>query len=326
MKKKISHDYVVKLHKVLDVEGKDSLYMVMEYFPSGSLIQLVQSHQVHHSHDHPQIGLEIDLARKYFCQLIIGIDYLHCNHIIHYDIKPDNILLSSDKKQIKVVDFGVSAMFTKSGDEALVSRTIGSPAFLSPELIKSQPASGTAADIWAMGVTLYFMLTGNLPFPTDQIMEMYEAIESKAPPIPDEWDASLVGLMSDLLDKNPETRINMSDLKRHPWVTQFGKLSIPSAPSGCQSNQRQESSSDQTQSERMNNPWNLTDRELRESFKFGITNQCPTTKPIFLEILETSLKSCWKAHQSQICRRKELFFKEFHHQLSQRTKMCSSSS
>jgi serine/threonine protein kinase len=202
---------------VLDVAGEDSLYMVMEYCPGGSLMRLVQ--ETHHEKEKvlllsrsgpqqqqaspeeqskegvvavdPAGGLDEDMARRYFRQLVVGIDYLHRNEIIRslvfsrrsfmsevcikvdaaadgnergffffsdYDIKPDNLLLSSDRKQLKVVDFGISAMFVKPGDDSSSSssRTMGSPAFLSPELINSaqsaSPVSGTAADIWAMGM------------------------------------------------------------------------------------------------------------------------------------------------------------------------------
>lgn len=288
----------------------------------------------------PAGGLDEDMARRYFRQLVVGIDYLHRNEIIHYDIKPDNLLLSSDRKQLKVVDFGISAMFVKPGDDSSSSssRTMGSPAFLSPELINSaqsaSPVSGTAADIWAMGVTLYFMLTASLPFVSDQIMVMYSAIETQAPAIPDEWDAALVDLMSKIFDKHPASRIKMAELKRHPWVTNEGKLmplssssnSHPGFPNSSPSARRGRWDSEiGTSSQRAL----VTEKELKESVRSGFTNRCP----VFSELVENALKlSAWipgasstlslphhPPHSHLLRRRKELFFKEFHRQINERT-------
>ncbi|KAG0145038.1 hypothetical protein CROQUDRAFT_707322, partial [Cronartium quercuum f. sp. fusiforme G11] len=146
--KKVKHPNIVKLREVLDVVGEDSLYMVLEYCRGGPLIVLKEDN-----------SLPIDMCRKYFRQLIIGIDYLHRNMIIHHDIKPDNILLSSDRKQIKIADFGISAIFNKQLENNQVKQIIGSPAFLSPELIL-EGKSGTESDIWAMGlfISLFFFL------------------------------------------------------------------------------------------------------------------------------------------------------------------------
>ncbi|KAA1107229.1 hypothetical protein PGT21_006928 [Puccinia graminis f. sp. tritici] len=358
--KKIRHQNLVRLYEVLDVEGEDSLYMVMEYCPGGSLMRLVQETRQqklaqlglldHHYLEERKgegdllsgaVGLDLDLARKYFRQLVLGIDYLHRNEIIHYDIKPDNLLLSSDKKQLKVVDFGISAMFVKPGDDSTVSRTIGSPAFLSPELIRAAqsdlPVSGTAADIWAMGVTLYFMLTGALPFPSDQMMAMYEAIETKAPAIPDEWDGPLIDLMSRILDKQPSSRIKMSELREQEWVTNGGKLaglsptiihtssrsslktSNPNPdPTRSLKDEEKEQDDDDEKGDRTTK---VTETDLKESFRFGFTNRCP----VFSELVDNALKlSSWIPLSSSYCspsssssssnqpllgRRKELFFK-----------------
>jgi len=340
--KKIRHHNLVKLHEVLDVEGEDSLYMVMEYCPGGSLMRLVQ--ETHQIKIHQQCsdqkedslllnaGLDLDLARKYFRQLVAGIDYLHRNEIIHYDIKPDNLLLSSDKKQLKVVDFGISAMFAKPGDDSTVSRTIGSPAFLSPEIIHAAqsevPVSGTATDIWAMGVTLYFMLTGSLPFPSDQIMVMYEAIETQAPAIPDEWDGPLVDLISRILDKEPTSRIKMAELKQHVWVTNGGKAVPWGASSVSLCSLTGSPGRAAGEEEHAGRAAQITEKDLKESLRFGFTNRCP----IFSELVDNAITlSSWipgssssssshAPNQSPLGRRKELFFKEFHRQITELTK------
>ncbi|KAI7935048.1 hypothetical protein MJO29_016311 [Puccinia striiformis f. sp. tritici] len=341
--KKINHTHLVRLHEVLDIENQDSLYMVMEFCPGGTLQKLVQLHAstsvitttLPERPDSDKIdlspksnGIGPVIARKYFRQIVLGIDYLHRNEIIHYDIKPENILLTSNQEQIKIVDFGISSMFKKPGDDSSSSKTrvIGSPAFLSPELINSSHkedglVSGTATDIWAMGVTLYFMLTGSLPFPTDDIMLMYEAIETHAPIIPEEWDAEIVDLMSKILDKHADSRLKMAALKRHNWVTDSGRLSAltSTTPARPRSASRFSSTSGSGKN-------GVTDKDLKESFRFGFTNRCP----VFSELVSNALKlsQSWKAsHCSSPSssnltgRRRELFFKEFNRQISERTKL-----
>lgn len=93
-----------------------------------------------------------------------ALEYLHYNQVAHRDIKPDNILLTEDRRVCKLVDFGVSAI-AKPGDDRTES-TVGTPAFRSPEMctVKHGKISTFAADIWALGVTTYCMLTGRLPF------------------------------------------------------------------------------------------------------------------------------------------------------------------
>lgn len=115
---------------------------------------------------------------------------------------------------LKIVDFGVSEMFEKAKDMR-TSKSAGSPAFLPPELCvaKHGDVSGKAADIWSMGVSLYCLRYGRIPFECDRVLEMYEAIKTEEPKFPPNENPDFVDLMGRLMEKDPEKRIKMPELR-----------------------------------------------------------------------------------------------------------------
>lgn len=202
--KKLDHPNVVRLWEVLDDPDQDSLFMVFDLCENGSIIDIRLSGRTE--------PLPEELCRKYFSQLILGIEYLHESGVIHRDIKPENLLLSRDNT-LKIVDFGVSSMFTSGNDQ--IKSSAGSPAFMSPELINGDRPyiSGRACDIWSMGVVLYCMCFGCLPFTGDTILDVYTAIREATPEIPEGTDPDLHHLLLQLLSKDPDMRIKMPSLR-----------------------------------------------------------------------------------------------------------------
>lgn len=131
---------------------------------------------------------------------------------------------------LKIVDFGVSEMFEKQS-EMLTAKSAGSPAFLPPELCvtKHGDISGKAADIWSMGVSLYCLRFGCIPFERSGVLELYEAIRNDSPDIDPDHEPEFSDLMKRLLEKDPKKRIKMVELREHPWVTKNGKDPLLSA-------------------------------------------------------------------------------------------------
>jgi len=213
--KKLNHHNLVSLYEVLDDPNEDSLYMVMEMCKKGVIMKVGMNETAD--------PYDVESCRCWFRDMILGIEYLHAQGVAHRDIKPDNLLLTEDD-ELKIVDFGVSEIFEKASD-MLSAKSAGSPAFLPPELCVSShgTVSGKAADIWSMGVTLYCLCFGRVPFEKTNILELYESIKVESLEIPDDTDPELRDLIIRILDKDPESRIKMSAIRIHPWVTKSGK-------------------------------------------------------------------------------------------------------
>ncbi|KAK7908572.1 hypothetical protein PG985_015875 [Apiospora marii] len=223
--KKLNHPNLVQLIEVLDDPEEDSLWMVLEMCKKGVVMKV--------GLDDRADPYPVERCRHWFRDLILGIEYLHAQGVIHRDIKPDNLLLTEDDV-LKIVDFGVSEIFEKP-DVMMTAKSAGSPAFLPPELCiaKHGDVSGKAADIWAMGVTLYCLKYGRLPFKRDNVLDMYEAIRNDQPEIPDDETPEFRDLITRLLDKDASTRIEMSEIREHPWVTLNGSDPLLSEVENC---------------------------------------------------------------------------------------------
>lgn len=223
--KKLDHNNVVALSEVLDDPQEDSLYMVMEYCKKGVVMKVGLDERAEPYGD--------EACRCWFRDMILGIEYLHHQGIIHRDIKPDNCLITEDDV-LKIVDFGVSEMFEKESAMA-TAKSAGSPAFMPPELCVARhgAVSGRAADIWSMGVTLYCLRYGHIPFEKTGMLELYESIRQDDVSLADEHDPNFADLMRRILEKDPEKRITMDELRAHPWVTQNGADPLLSAEENC---------------------------------------------------------------------------------------------
>ncbi|PLW49485.1 hypothetical protein PCASD_01949 [Puccinia coronata f. sp. avenae] len=220
--KKLAHPNIVSLLEVIDTD-QDSLFFVLELCPYGPVMQ------IHANQAAESERLTESSARNVFRQIILGIEYLHFNQVIHRDIKPDNILYFENPKthpfpRCKIVDFGVSESFAKPGDDRM-HKSAGSPAFLAPEVCLGigEGVHGRIIDIWAMGITLYALVCGRLPFEALSQMELCDKIIHDTPEFPAHLSESLLDLLRRLLNKAPRKRIQMEELRGASWVTEEGQ-------------------------------------------------------------------------------------------------------
>ena len=206
--KKLNHGNLVSLIEVLDDPDEDSLYMVLEMCKKGVVMKVGIGERAD--------PYDNEACRCWFRDLILGIEYLHAQGVVHRDIKPDNLLLTDDDV-LKIVDFGVSEIFEKDS-EMMTAKSAGSPAFLPPELCvaKHGDISGKAADVWSMGVTLYCLRFGHIPFEKEGVLQLYESIKTDEVDMNSEVtevDPKFVDLMKRLLEKDPSKRIKIPELR-----------------------------------------------------------------------------------------------------------------
>lgn len=199
----IKHPNVVELYEVM--ASKTKIYFVMENAKGGELFSKVAKGK-----------LKEDAARRYFQQLISAVDYCHSRGVYHRDLKPENLLLD-ENGNLKVSDFGLSALAESKHQDGLLHTTCGTPAYVAPEVINRKGYDGSKADIWSCGVILYVLLAGYLPFHDSNLMEMYRKIGKGDFKFPNWFGPEVRRLLSKILDPNPNTRISIAKIMDNSW-------------------------------------------------------------------------------------------------------------
>lgn len=206
--KELDHPNIVKLVEVIDDCENDRLYMILEYVEGRGMFE----------GPGPTGGIGEDNAQKYFRGLVAGVMYLHNRRIIHGDIKPENLLISASGV-VKICDFSVSQRFQGNNDE--LRRSPGTPVYTAPECITGTTYRGRAADIWALGVTLYCMVLGQYPFKGDTLQSTYDEIVHGTLKVPEGLNPQLADLLKGLLCKDPSFRMSLDGVVEHPFVIEI---------------------------------------------------------------------------------------------------------
>ncbi|XP_038979728.1 CBL-interacting protein kinase 1-like isoform X2 [Phoenix dactylifera] len=158
-------------------------------------------------------------GRKLFQQLIDAVSYCHDKGVFHRDLKPENVLLDAEGN-IKISDFGLSALPQQFGNDGLLHTTCGSPNYVAPEVLANRGYDGAKSDIWSCGVILYVILTGYLPFDDRNLAVLYQKIFKGEFQIPKWLSPGARNMIRRILDPNPHTRINVAQIKEDGWFKQ----------------------------------------------------------------------------------------------------------
>ncbi len=153
-------------------------------------------------------------AKRLFSQILEGVAYCHGLSITHRDIKLENILVTREG-QIKIIDFGFSTCFPNSQKIKLFC---GTPSYMAPEIVSKREYSGPPADIWALGVLLYTMLTGSFPFKGVSDRDLYKKIVHGKFYVPEQLSRPVRSLLASIFSLNPDRRPTAAQLLSHEWL------------------------------------------------------------------------------------------------------------
>jgi len=206
--KSLHHPSICRLYELLETQRK--IFLVLEYCSGGELFDYIVDKD----------KLDEREARQFFREICGAVAYMHSKGFAHRDLKPENILIDEDHR-IKLIDFGLCAQ-PDNGLNSALATCCGSPAYAAPELVSGRKYMGPEADVWSLGVLLYALLNGFLPFDDDNLTILYRKIKQGKYETPEWLSQDSVFLMAQLLQVDPKKRITMTRLLRHRWITRGG--------------------------------------------------------------------------------------------------------
>ncbi|KAM8915299.1 MAP/microtubule affinity-regulating kinase 3a isoform 7-T9 [Spinachia spinachia] len=186
----LNHPNIVKLFEVIETER--TLYLVMEYASGGEVFDYLVAHG----------RMKEKEARAKFRQIVSAVQYCHQKHIVHRDLKAENLLLDADMN-IKIADFGFSNEFTMGNK---LDTFCGSPPYAAPELFQGKKYDGPEVDVWSLGVILYTLVSGSLPFDGQNLKELRERVLRGKYRIPFYMSTDCENLLKRFLVLNPSKR------------------------------------------------------------------------------------------------------------------------
>ncbi|CEL94458.1 unnamed protein product [Vitrella brassicaformis CCMP3155] len=210
----LKHPHVIRLYEVLDTPTH--IFIVMEYVP-GELFDYILERR----------RLSEGDARRFFQQIVSGVEYSHQNMVCHRDLKPENVLLDMNL-HVKIADFGLSNMM-KEGD--FLKTSCGSPNYAAPEIVSGKAYAGPEVDVWSCGVLLFAMLCGHLPFDEEGLPNLFKKIRSGRFTLPGHLSELSRSMIIRMLVVDPTRRITFREIRKHAWFRQSLPLylSVPLA-------------------------------------------------------------------------------------------------
>uniref|UniRef100_A0A183BWI6 Acyl carrier protein n=1 Tax=Globodera pallida TaxID=36090 RepID=A0A183BWI6_GLOPA len=189
------HPHIIKLYQVISTPS--DIFMIMEYVSGGELFDYIVKHG----------RLKTGEARRFFQQIISGVDYCHRHMVVHRDLKPENLLLDERNNWYNFHSFSCDFLRT----------SCGSPNYAAPEVISGKLYAGPEVDVWSCGVILYALLCGTLPFDDEHVPTLFRKIKSGIFPIPDYLEKGVVNLLLHMLQTDPMKRATIKEVINHEW-------------------------------------------------------------------------------------------------------------
>ncbi|XP_021093354.1 serine/threonine-protein kinase SIK3 isoform X2 [Heterocephalus glaber] len=200
--KMLCHPHIIRLYQVMETERM--IYLVTEYASGGEIFD----HLVAHGR------MAEKEARRKFKQIVTAVYFCHCRNIVHRDLKAENLLLDANLN-IKIADFGFSNLFTPG---QLLKTWCGSPPYAAPELFEGKEYDGPKVDIWSLGVVLYVLVCGALPFDGSTLQNLRARVLSGKFRIPFFMSTECEHLIRHMLVLDPNKRLSMEQICRHKWM------------------------------------------------------------------------------------------------------------
>ena len=206
--KNLRHPNIIHLYSA--IENEDKIYLVTEYVKGKELFDYIVTNK----------KLSESESCLFYQQIISGIEYLHKIKYVHRDIKPENLLINEETKELKIVDFGLSNIYSS---KTLLESSCGSPSYAAPEMLIGKKYRAPPVDIWSSGIVLYAMICGYLPFEDDDNNNLYEKICKGKFTIPKHVSEDARDLLNKILVTNPQKRFTITQIKNHPWFHLYNK-------------------------------------------------------------------------------------------------------
>lgn len=199
--RRLHHPHVIQLYEIIET---DRVYcLVTECADGGELLDHIVAHHT----------LSEREVRKYIRQLTSAVDHLHKNKIVHRDLKAENLILDANL-DLKIIDFGLSNSIDRAD---MLATQCGSPAYTAPECLGGKKY-GPEVDIWSIGINMFAMLTGRLPFSSQSVTALHAMILEQKCKIPAELSADCKDLLARLLTVKVSERITLAEIMAHPWI------------------------------------------------------------------------------------------------------------
>ncbi|XP_023668007.1 MAP/microtubule affinity-regulating kinase 4 isoform X3 [Brienomyrus brachyistius] len=200
--KGLKHPNIVQLFEVIETDK--TLYLIMEYASGGEVFDYLVSHG----------RMKEKEARAKFRQIVSAVHYCHQKNIVHRDLKAENLLLDADSN-IKIADFGFSNEFTLGNK---LDTFCGSPPYAAPELFQGKKYDGPEVDIWSLGVILYTLVSGSLPFDGQNLKELRERVLRGKYRVPFYMSTDCEGILRRFLVLNPTKRCTLEQIMKDKWM------------------------------------------------------------------------------------------------------------